>query len=301
MSQRHQNKPAVADLVETNRLIQEARKHADTWIRIPKITSKLCIVVYHDAGWSNVEENDTSIGVSALWCSRRAVQGHGVHASTSEGGHPHRLKARSQAGYLIFATGQEALESGRAKAAVMDWRSSTIKRVCRSTFAAETMSAVDALGAAVVMRASLLELMFAGCPLTDPDPRLCPIRCVTDCASLFDTIHKDGTVKLPSERRLVLDLIGFRELLREEVVDPEGAAGSCKMPFLWVPTGHMEVDGLTKKMDTKALRDALGRGTLTIKEQKPTESIEVHSEGWLTNWTRWASGKDLTYDLDLGE
>ena len=172
----------------------------------------------------------------------------------------------------------------------------------RSTSAAETMSAVDAVGAAVVMRASLLELLFVGCTLQDPDPRLYPIRGVTDCASLFDTVHKDGSVKLPSERRLVLDLIGLRDMLRDEVCEEEGAAERSKLPLSWAPTAHMEADGLTKRMDNKSLRDALGRGTLTIKEQAPIED-EFHpiNEGWLTSWSRWMSSLDLTFDLDRGE
>ena len=55
-------------------------------------------------------------------------------------------------------------------------------------------------------------------------------------------------------------------------------------------------------MDNKSLRDALGRGTLTIKEQAPKED-EFHpiNEGWLTDWSRWISGEDLMFDLDRGE
>ena len=109
-------------------------------------------------------------------------------------------------------------------------------------------------------------------------------------------------MKLPSERRLVLDLIGLRAMLRDEVCEPEGAAERSKLPLSWVPTAHMEADGLTKRMDNKSLRDALGRGTLTIKEQAPAEDVlNQINEGWLTSWSRWMSSSDLTFDLDRGE
>ena len=199
MAQRHQNRPTVADLVETNRLTQEARKHADTWINVPALTDDLCVVVFHDAAWANAEEPDEGEVPTALWCSKRSTRTPaGVHASVVAGGPPQRLKVRSQAGYLVYVMTQTALRKGQGPAALMDWRSATIRRVCRSTFAAETMSAVDALGAAITLRASILAVTAMGSDLTDPDPRLCPIRCVTDCASLFDTIHRDGAVKLPS-------------------------------------------------------------------------------------------------------
>eukprot|EP00959_Pyramimonas_sp_CCMP1952_P007153 149721-Pyramimonas_sp.AAC.1 len=64
------------------------------------------------------------------------------------------------------------------------------------------MSAVDALGAAIVMRASVLNIIYPNMTIDDIYPSLSPIQCVTDCASLYDTIHREGAVKLPAERRL---------------------------------------------------------------------------------------------------
>ena len=231
MSQRHQASPTVVDLVETSGLVQEAKKHADTWIHIPALRGELGIVVFHDAAWANAEEPDPEGAPMALWCARRATRTpSGVHAARTSGGPPTRLKARSQAGYLLFVVGSDVLRNGCGAAALVDWRSATIKRVCRSTFAAETMSAVDAFGAAMVLRASLLSLTHPGVDVANVDPRLCLIRAVTDCASLYDTIRKDGAVKLPSERRLVLDLIGLRELMEEEIqehVQPSARACRC--------------------------------------------------------------------------
>ena len=116
-------------------------------------------MVYHDAAWANTEESDDDLCTS-LWCSRRATRtAQGVHGSNTEGGDPQRFKVRSQAGYVVYVGSQEIPDSGCGAASLMDWRSATIRRVCRSTFAAETMSAVDAFGAAVMLRASIMAII----------------------------------------------------------------------------------------------------------------------------------------------
>jgi hypothetical protein len=163
------------------------------------------------------------------------------------------------------------------------------------------MSAVDASGAAMALRASLLSSMDPGVDVANIDPRLCPIQAVTDCASLYDTIHKDGAVKLPSERRLVLDLIGLRELMEEETQEHGGAAERSRMPLLWVPTQGMIADGVTKRMDNHKLREALWAGPLTLREQeRDRQDRQAEMGGWLTQWAHWAMGKEVWVDLAQG-
>ena len=43
------------------------------------------------------------------------------------------------------------------------------------------------------------------------DPQLRPIISITDCKSVFNTVQREGPLKLPSERRLALDVAAFRE------------------------------------------------------------------------------------------
>ena len=49
---------------------------------------------------------------------------------------------------------------GRAN--ILDWRSHTCDRVCRSTFAAETMSCAEAMEASQLMRSMLVECLQSG-------------------------------------------------------------------------------------------------------------------------------------------
>eukprot|EP00959_Pyramimonas_sp_CCMP1952_P217864 4556456-Pyramimonas_sp.AAC.1 len=58
MSQRVQNSPVVADLIETNRVVSESRRFKETGVTIPKMEGDLCILVFHDAAWANVDEPD---------------------------------------------------------------------------------------------------------------------------------------------------------------------------------------------------------------------------------------------------
>eukprot|EP00959_Pyramimonas_sp_CCMP1952_P066963 1398205-Pyramimonas_sp.AAC.1 len=56
MGQRIQNKPTIQDLLETDRLIKLARKHADVGLEFPKLRGPLCLVTFHDASWANADE-----------------------------------------------------------------------------------------------------------------------------------------------------------------------------------------------------------------------------------------------------
>ena len=71
----------------------------------------------------------------------------------------------------------------------------------RSTLAAETMAALEAVEHADVMRGHFAEL-FEGIDYHSyyEDIQQIPVIHLTDCRSLYDLLHRRGTV--PSERRL---------------------------------------------------------------------------------------------------
>eukprot|EP00919_Chromeraceae_sp_WS-2016_P063356 GHVR01149767.1.p1 GENE.GHVR01149767.1~~GHVR01149767.1.p1 ORF type:complete len:312 (-),score=42.04 GHVR01149767.1:210-1145(-) len=204
MAQRHQSAPTVADVLETNRLIKQARRYSDATITIPRLQGELCLVCYHDASWANAEESDAAGGIvaavkSAVGTMTEKICSRGGQATASAfTGRTHHAFGRAYGSGPNF---------GHGRAMVLDWRSATLKRVCRSTFAAETMTAVDALGTSLTTRAACV---WPDVTPADVDAQLMEIQQVTDCASLYDAIHKDGTVSLPPERRLLLDLVGYR-------------------------------------------------------------------------------------------
>eukprot|EP00959_Pyramimonas_sp_CCMP1952_P086840 1816432-Pyramimonas_sp.AAC.1 len=142
MAQRAQISPTVADLIEAARIAAQAKRYNETTIAIPKLDGELCVLVFHDAAWANMDEPGDKAFGTAWWRRRRCKTAFASDA-------PKKLITQSQAGFLAFVTEKKILEDGEGKAALVDWRSATIIRVCRSTLAVETMRAVGAVGAAM--------------------------------------------------------------------------------------------------------------------------------------------------------
>eukprot|EP00959_Pyramimonas_sp_CCMP1952_P236455 4941428-Pyramimonas_sp.AAC.1 len=62
----------------------------------------LCIFVFHDAAWANADEPDDKVSGVAWWRARRVRAAFASEA-------PKRLKAQSQAGFLIFVAEKKIL------------------------------------------------------------------------------------------------------------------------------------------------------------------------------------------------
>ncbi len=160
------------------------------------------------------------------------------------------------------------MSTGRVEtSSLLDWRSHTIARVVCSTFAGETMAAVEGFSAAIYTRAVWCECVTGqGAALLDEDlSEMAPVLGVTDCKSSFDTMQRDG-VKLPSERRLGLELAALREILSSEAdknISPTTMGG---MPLRWLPTEVQLADALTKNMSGEPLRKAITTGALQLTE-----------------------------------
>ncbi|CAK0819108.1 unnamed protein product [Prorocentrum cordatum] len=90
MAQRVQKSPTVADVIETTRIVPEAKRYNETAITIPKLQDELCILVFHDAAWANVDEPDDKVAGAAWWRRRRMRTAYASEA-------PKRLNAKSQA------------------------------------------------------------------------------------------------------------------------------------------------------------------------------------------------------------
>lgn len=81
-----------------------------------------------------------------------------------------------QAEYLVYTIRQDRVTSGAGDAGMINWRPSKLRRVCRIMFSAETMCALDAVGAALVMRASFMALVGPELHPTTVDPCICPAK-----------------------------------------------------------------------------------------------------------------------------
>ena len=129
----------------------------------------------------------------------------------------------SQGGYVIFLQG----ESG--KYMPISWQSKRIKRVVKSTLAAETLAMVDAAEAAIYYRKFMLDILG----LTD-SVKMFPIVCYTDNSSLYDAVHSSTQVQ---DKRLRIEIAILREMLNKGEITR----------VAWVESQNQIADSLTKK------------------------------------------------------
>ena len=139
----------------------------------------------------------------------------------------------SQGGNIIFLSDGE-------QSTPIQWTSSRIKRVVRSTIGAEALSVSNACDSSLYL-AQLVQQVLK--------QKLTSVNCITDNRSLFEAI---STSKPSSEQRLRLDISALREMQNKS-----------EIKFQWVKGQEQLSDCLTKKgASSKTLREALSLGRL---------------------------------------
>ena len=91
---------------------------------------------------------------------------------------------------------------------------------------------------------------------------------------MFDHLHREGTPKAPSEKRLAIDLAGLRQILMREALQQFRAEHGdgidptpdlpCRPPIHWVPTELQMADILTKEMNPTEWWATIERGKLFL-------------------------------------
>ena len=167
----------------------------------------------------------------------------------------------SQGGYLVFVADPKALTPEGGIAVLVEWRTHRVKRKCKSTLTAETISMEAATDAGLHTRQLLAEMLYEKYQpgkSGDLDPFLNRMIAITDCKSLHDCLVKDGPQNSLSEKRLAVDIAGLQDVAAE--FDEENPSAT----FKWIPGVNQLADGMTKKMQTYKLRDLLSRASLSI-------------------------------------
>ena len=108
------------------------------------------------------------------------------------------------------------------------WQSKCIRRVFKSTLAAETLAMVDKSEACLFYRKLLLELL----QLKDETDNI-KIICKTDNFCLYDSVHLSTQIL---DKSLHIEKAILREMIdRKEIVE-----------ITWIPTDEQVADSLTK-------------------------------------------------------
>ena len=220
------------------------------------------LIVYHDAGLYS------SLGVELDERHAEDILQHGGEK---------KLVYSQKGACLGFVKKGSTDYEDRVHCNLIDWKSATNRRVIESSFAAETHGAIMGHNMARFAQVLLSEIRFGSEVISAIDDEgwqgLCPVTMVTDCKSIYDTVHKDG--QHVSEKGSIVHAVLLRQLL-----STRRDAGKARL--LWVPTRCQLADGLTKAGRGHDLREQLGLGLLfhekALKKSKPrTGQREVYT------------------------
>ena len=194
-------RPRIRDVVELNKAVKMLKESADEkWRFVPSELNlnNSIIFVCADSSFANVEGT------------------------------------KSQCGYVVGLSLPTIKDGQPTPVMILETTSSSIKRVCRSTLAAESNAFLMAVESADYISSIFREMMNPGISLRDLELNYFkkPVIAFTDAKSLEATITKEAG--LPSDKRVKLLVAQIKEFLGE----------GCEV--VWVDTSQMIADVLTK-------------------------------------------------------
>ena len=254
MAQQLQKAPSIGDLRFTNATASKATQFKDRGLVFhPVDPDRMMIIVYHDAAWANVPEPDPFEDFYVLTPEDDAagLQKEGPYANKTDYRKAKKgsSKVASQLGVLVVFADRGALNSEPGSYSIADWKSRAGQRVCRSTFGAETQACAEGLETGQYIR-SIFESLVYGYLITVECAQL-PILCLSDCRSLYDHLNRQGIPRVPTDKRLAVDLAALRQALKSEM-------WSNELPIGWIPGSVQKGDILTKPQNPAGWWDGLG-------------------------------------------
>ena len=236
----------VGDLIRANKAVREAKQNRMRLI-FEDLGKDAELIVYSDAGLYS------SVGVEI---SERDAD------DVLQGPLDKRLVYSQKGGVVGFVKrGSTEVRGEPGHINILDWRSSTNKRVVESSFAAENHAALMALGMGHFCQVLTSELKFGsdvvGAVDDDGWSDFVPMTLVTDCKSIYDTVHRDG--QHISDKSSLIQAVLLRQMLSTR-------SCSAKTRLLWVPTRHQIADGLTKSARSKEFREQFRNGVVFREE-----------------------------------
>ena len=251
MAQQLQREPTAGDVRFTNLLSKRAKQYKECGVHLTPVNLDTCVLLaYHDAAWANAPQDpddpyyeltpeENEIGTLKdgpfAYKDRKAKRGNS--------------RVASQLGGVYLLADEGILHGGESPVSLIDWRSWACDRVCRSTFAAESMSCAGGIENAQYLQ-SFLATLLQGC-LVRPKQSALKVRYLSDCRSLFDHLRREGLPRVPSDRRLAIDLAAIRCDLK--------LGGK----LVWLPTELQVADIMTKPLKPEAFWRSL-KGPLKL-------------------------------------
>eukprot|EP00435_Cladocopium_sp_Y103_P058473 s1160_g20.t1 len=230
--------PTVKDVVELNKVVKVLKDS-------------------YDFKWNFVPSSDLTLENAVVFCM-------------ADSSFANTTKLRSQCGYIIGLTTQNFASGEPAPVMILETYSGSIKRVCRSTLAAETNGFLTATEAADYLRMLLLEIKHPGTSISDLDKFYYKglLIALTDAKSLESTLNKDAGQ--PTDKRVKILISQVKEFLGGDQYEDDGA-NRCH----WCDTSQMLADVLTKSgCEREPLLEAMSSGKWQLRPSAEAEEIK---------------------------
>eukprot|EP00913_Durusdinium_trenchii_P012521 g11757.t1 len=197
-------------------------------------------------------------------------------------------RGRSQGGSVLLVANPTILE-GEARVNVLTFHSSLLKRVVRSSLAAEISQAATVMEEADFLRALMAEALDPAFQLRNWMASVAKWRqlAVLDSRTGYDLLN--GT-SLGEDKRLAIDVASMRQALQED-----GAARAVR----WVPGEEILADDLTKLIGNGRLMDVLEGGSWALKDTETAKQLRADAAPSINTLTG-ASGVSQRPDVMSG-
>ncbi|XP_067658382.1 uncharacterized protein [Haliotis asinina] len=129
----------------------------------------------------------------------------------------------SQGAYIIF------ISNLKEELMPICWNSKKVRRVVRSTIAAETLAMADGVDMGIFISSLYTEIKSG-----KATPLMLPLVAITDCQSLYDNLK---STNMPTEKRLRMEISSIKEMRDSGLIKR----------IQWVDTKHQLSDCLTKR------------------------------------------------------
>ena len=225
----------VQTLQEANKALRKLKTHANLKLYIRYIEGEVVCVVWSDASWAN------------------------------------RSCGSSTGGYLLGLCSREVLNGKKSHVTVASWSTNKLKRVARSSLAAEVQALAVAEDELHLTRAAWFEMNGGTLDLNNPDDCIKQITgvAVVDAKSIYDTLNSQTQPLQLAEKRTALELLAYlRNTQRNGTITR------------WVHGGANLADAMTK----------LGATAMLWEFLKTSEWSIVFDENQMSGKKRKAEG-----------
>lgn len=234
----------------------------------------------------------------------RKIEGTMTMAAWSDASWANRKSGNSTGGYLIGLCNESVLDGERGHVSIVSWSTNKLKRVARSSMAAEMQALANAEDELHLCRLAWAE--FSGQPVDVNDInktiRAVPGTVIIDAKSIYDVLTSNNQPLQLAEKRTALELLAY---LRNTELN-----GTTTR---WTHGGANLADGLTKLGNHPMLREfletstwALPRGNMSGKKRAKhgvtnleNETEEFQKLAWTKlkeMWPHWGQDSDAETD-----